>query len=744
MSSQLVVPAVVVVCCGSATSFVFHNVRIRADMAAITYLTLAVAVYVGALLQSWSSPLTLTGTLAGLYATSALLTTAMYRLSPWHKLASYPGPLLWRISALPLVYASFRGKRYLVIDELHNRYGDFVRIAPDALSIKRKSANQVIHGPATHMEKADSYLIPIPRHIVALFFKQPTRTLHTERKKIWQPAFTSKSIANFAEPLERRTWQLLETIERRQDISNDGSVELTKALTHWAYDFTVNALDLLVKLPTLILDIVLAPDLDSPWLKGLLENGDPTRIIEGGKFSMVLLDSLGQAPWLVHLAYHLPIAKAQMRFFKECGEMMAERVLKDGETAVPDIASHFLGAEGHYRPTLEEMQLDALVVIQGGSDNTSMTASLACFHLLSSQGGRQWMALQAELDGAFQDITSDLDWDVLAQLPYLNAVISETLRLSSPYYLPRVVGDGGVAIDGHFVPKGMIVALAAYSLQTDAANFYPEPLEFRAERWLPDAEARGYKTDHSASYSFASGPHVCIGKALAYQEMRLVLARLVLTFDMEFAPGFDPTAFKEGIMNMRTTIIQRPLKMRARRRAGVTSTSSRTHPHQPRPPAVQRTPAGAPRVVDDWEDDEDDVEEEAEAAMLEQQPTAEGRRSGSGSGSSGCGRAPAPGRNRVLWDAANAHTPAPMPAVVMASSSAPIVPLAPAAFQPQMRILKRSPNATPSPSATPAACRNLARRIAQRTQGALLGLVRPRCDLHASGPAAKGNKTSGS
>ncbi|KAF7305557.1 Cytochrome P450 [Mycena chlorophos] len=550
-SPQLTASALSIIS-GSATWFAFHNVRIRADLAAVSYAMLAGAIYIGLLFGSWSNPLTMTTTLLGLYATSALLTTTLYRLSPWHKLASYPGPLLWRISALPLVYASFRGKRYLVIDELHKRYGDFVRIAPDALSIKRKSANQIIHGPATHMEKADSYLIPIPRHIVALFFKQPTHTLHTERKKIWQPAFTSKSIANFAEPLERRTWQLLETIERRQDISNDGSVELTKALTHWAYDFTCDML------------------FGGCVTMGLLENGDPTRIIEGGKFSMVLLDSLGQAPWLVHLAYHLPIAKAQMRFFKECGEMMAERVLKDGETTVPDIASHFLAAEGYYRPTLEEMQLDALVVIQGGSDNTSMTASLACFHLLSSQGGRQWMALQAELDGAFQDITSsDLDWDVLAQLPYLNAVISETLRLSSPYYLPRVVGDGGVAIDGHFVPEGMIVALAAYSLQTDAANFYPEPLEFRAERWLPDAEARGYKTDRSASYSFASGPHVCIGKALAYQEMRLVLARLVLTFDMEFAPGFDPTAFKEGIMNMRTTIIQRPLKMRARRRAGV-------------------------------------------------------------------------------------------------------------------------------------------------------------------------------
>ena len=51
-----------------------------------------------------------------------------YRLSPWHPLASYPGPVLARVTSLWLTYSSLWGERHRIIDNLHNRYGEFVRI----------------------------------------------------------------------------------------------------------------------------------------------------------------------------------------------------------------------------------------------------------------------------------------------------------------------------------------------------------------------------------------------------------------------------------------------------------------------------------------------------------------------------------------------------------------------------------------------------------------------------------------
>ena len=66
-----------------------------------------------------------------------------------------------------------------------------------------------------------------------------------------------------------------------------------------------------------------------------------------------------------------------------------------------------------------------------------------------------------------------------------------------------------------------------------------------------------------------AGAHSCIGKALAYHEMRYVLARLVLAYDLEFKPGFDVASFRGGMMNMRTTLLEHELWMRVVRRPGV-------------------------------------------------------------------------------------------------------------------------------------------------------------------------------
>jgi cytochrome P450 len=61
-------------------------------------------------------------------------------------------------------------------------------------------------------------------------------------------------------------------------------------------------------------------------------------------------------------------------------------------------------------------------------------------------------------------------------LPFLNAVVNESLRLGTPFFLPRVIPEGGVTIDGNFIPEGTMAAFAAFSQQTSPDNFYPDPL----------------------------------------------------------------------------------------------------------------------------------------------------------------------------------------------------------------------------------------------------------------------------
>lgn len=109
-----------------------------------------------------------------------------------------------------------------------------------------------------------------------------------------------------------------------------------------------------------------------------------------------------------------------------------------------------------------------------GSDNTSITVTFAIYFLLSNP--KYLRRLREELEEAFPDIASTPSLNTLAELPFLDGVINETLRLASPYFNPRIVPRGGSVVDGKYIPEGTIVALAAHSQQVSPDNFYPSPL----------------------------------------------------------------------------------------------------------------------------------------------------------------------------------------------------------------------------------------------------------------------------
>ena len=67
---------------------------------------------------------------------------------------------------------------------------------------------------------------------------------------------------------------------------------------------------------------------------------------------------------------------------------------------------------------------------------------------------------------------------------------------------------------------------------TQSARNFREPKRFIPERWIDDAWA---SDDKKASQPFSLGPRGCIGRNLSYMEQRLVMARLLWTFDVFLA-----------------------------------------------------------------------------------------------------------------------------------------------------------------------------------------------------------------
>ncbi|QBZ53332.1 hypothetical protein PoMZ_09009 [Pyricularia oryzae] len=131
----------------------------------------------------------------------------------------------------------------------------------------------------------------------------------------------------------------------------------------------------------------------------------------------------------------------------------------------------------------------------------------------------------------FGDVTAT----ATLKLPYLGAVIQETLRL-----LPPINGRGshrispGALVDGIYVPAGVMVSADPWSIGR-SPRYWAEPHAFRPERWVPGEQDEGpWRTDvRSAWRPFMVGPRVCIGREMALQSIRLMVSKTLVEMDLE-------------------------------------------------------------------------------------------------------------------------------------------------------------------------------------------------------------------
>jgi len=117
-----------------------------------------------------------------------------------------------------------------------------------------------------------------------------------------------------------------------------------------------------------------------------------------------------------------------------------------------------------------------------------------------------YKSLMKELTDNFSDPDDEIPMSVLANLPYLNAVVYESLRLGTPLPgLPRVVPKSGLVVEGSFIPAGTIVGVSPYVQEISPKNFYPQPEAYKPERWLPGGLGPGTITKKTAIMSFSFG-----------------------------------------------------------------------------------------------------------------------------------------------------------------------------------------------------------------------------------------------
>ncbi|PAV19171.1 cytochrome P450 [Pyrrhoderma noxium] len=464
-----------------------------------------------------------------LFYASLLSNIIIYRLSPWHPLAKYPGPLLAKVSKYWIIRVVRRGELHRTIMDLHRIYGPYVRTGPNELSIVDADNLSALLAP--DMPRGPIWDGRVNPDAPASLISSRSSKEHAKKRVPWNHAFSSASIREYQVTITVRVRQLVGELKKRADRGE--ALNIVPWLSYFAFDFM--------------------GDMAFGGAFEFMSDGDKEGIIG---LMMERIDSSAwqqHIPWATRLLLRLPFVTNKIikfrRFTIQCAKQRHTR-----GSQYKDLF-YYLSNEGSDDPSkfnLTEAVANGELAIIAGSDTTSTTLSGVFYYLLTNP--KCYNRLQAELDSVFPLNEGEPDPSKFPQLTYLNAVINETLRLQPP--LPTTLhrapekGSGGKWIGKHFFNEGTAINVPPYVLHRDERYFSPSTDSFWPDRWLVP-ELRDFSvlgkenndlpviTNTSAFIPFSIGHANCAGKRLALAEMRTVIAFLLHHFDMCLAEGIN-------------------------------------------------------------------------------------------------------------------------------------------------------------------------------------------------------------
>jgi cytochrome P450 len=196
-----------------------------------------------------------------------------------------------------------------------------------------------------------------------------------------------------------------------------------------------------------------------------------------------------------------------------------------------DFLSVLLTARGEDGERMSDRQVrDEAVTLFGAGHETTATALTWAWYLLATHP-EIYQKVQQEVDEALKGRSpSHAD---LVRLPYTLQVFKEAMRLYPPAYGIVRVPLHDIALEGYPLRKGTITVIATYAIH-HRPDYFPDPEEFRPERFTPEREKR---LPRYAYMPFGAGPRICIGNHFATMEGHLLLAALAQRVTFELTPG---------------------------------------------------------------------------------------------------------------------------------------------------------------------------------------------------------------
>ncbi|KAL8888387.1 MAG: hypothetical protein Q9215_004183 [Flavoplaca cf. flavocitrina] len=376
---------------------------------------------------------------------------------------------------------------------------------------------------------------------------------HLERRRQVNEFYTTKTINKLAYRVDHVSRLCLDKLSQKSSSEDDSPFEICQMVRFYAYDTLANitfgqvfgCLD--TNSDVNGLSETIATFIRYGMVVGTFVEWHPIiiRLLQaltrGGNKGLLALKSIGE--------------KAMSNMDKYLGPSASGNA---GPESIQKKPHSFVGVmqEKHRRDpstfSRDDVTYHMIPNIVAGADTSSASLNAAIYYLWRNP--RALARLREELDKwavtKGRKIADGLISMVEAQeLPYLQAVIKETLRIFPGLgnNLVRVIPEGGLTIADHFFPAGTVVGINAFVAHANRDVFGPDADEFRPERWLGHSDAVTQMDQYFLS--FGRGPRTCIGKNIALLMLNTLIPELVLRFDFKpMDPEKEWTVYNDTFM----------------------------------------------------------------------------------------------------------------------------------------------------------------------------------------------------
>jgi hypothetical protein len=438
-------------------------------------------------------------------------------ISPLFKLPEIPGPKTYAVTQWQLAYDEWKGIRTRTIHQIHQKYGPVVRVGPNEISCNSLSALKTIYGAGSGFERTSFYrMFDVYGHQNLFTFGSPKA--HGERKKLLNHAYSKSSILKISAPtIEEKAWEYMRLLESDPETASEIFSSLhyysLDNITHFLYGPKLGGTNAIMgsKMDRSLLDDVLDPARRklawfavhfpryTKWL--MSRTGFVERIVAG-------LRLLPQQKPTVYTGIRQHALNAWKNFLSVSSDIKVE---SKTNTIMGRLWEQHVSQK---EDGLQDMEIasEAADHLLAGVDTTSDSLMFLIWALSLPKNIKfqdKLIEEISEMSPSMFDARGIPTAEATGKLPYLDAVIKETLRLYAPLPAsePRSLSVDCV-IGGYKIPANTVVSMSPYTLHRNA-DVFPDPLVFNPERWL--GNSKDVAEMKKWFWAFSSGGRMCIG-----------------------------------------------------------------------------------------------------------------------------------------------------------------------------------------------------------------------------------------